>query len=133
LINYDDQDLTLTGIEAKFRTVEQEYAGTIGTLTGTCVNMNLETALQANLPLSDSEVQAKTGNQIMTAFEAYKGARLSIYQESPLTGSQLLNTQYFQASGQLICDKVTDNGLEPIINRTQNALIDLTFPIILAS
>jgi DNA-binding beta-propeller fold protein YncE len=128
LINYDDQDLTLTGIEAKFRTVEQEYAGTIGTLTGTCVNMNLETALQANLPLSDTEVQAKTGNQIMTAFEAYKGARLSIYEESPLTGSQLLNTQYFQASGQLICDKVTDNGLEPIVNRTQGSLIDLTFP-----
>jgi YVTN family beta-propeller protein len=95
---------------------------------GTCVNMNLETALQANLPLSDLEVQAKTGNFIQTAFEAYKGARLSIYQESPLTGSQLLNTQYFQAQGQLICDKVTDNGLEPIINRTQNALIDLTFP-----
>lgn len=128
LINYDDQNLTLTGIEAKFRTVEQEYAGTVGTLLGTCVNMNLETALQANLPLSDSEVQAKTGNLIQTAFEAYKGARLSIYQESPLTGSQLLNTQYFQAQGQLICDKVTDNGLEPIINRTQNALIDLTFP-----
>jgi len=128
LINYDDQDLTLTGIEAKFRTVEQEYAGTIGTLTGTCVNMNLETALQANLPLSDTEVQAKTGNLIQTAFEAYKGARLSIYQESPLTGSQLLNTQYFQASGQLICDKVTDNGLEPIINRTQGSSIDLTFP-----
>jgi YVTN family beta-propeller protein len=128
LINYDDQNLTLTGIEAKFRTVEQEYAGTVGTLLGTCVNMNLETALQANLPLSDSEVQAKTGNFIQTAFEAYKGARLSIYQESPLTGSQLLNTQYFQAQGQLICDKVTDNGLEPIVNRTQNALIDLTFP-----
>jgi hypothetical protein len=128
LINYDDQDLTLTGIEAKFRTVEQEYAGTIGTLTGTCVNMNLETALQANLPLSDTEVQAKTGNLIQTAFEAYKGARLSIYQESPLTGSQLLNTQYFQAQGQLICDKVTDNGLEPIINRTQGSSIDLTFP-----
>jgi hypothetical protein len=32
LINYDDQNLTLTGIEAKFRTVEQEYAGTVGTL-----------------------------------------------------------------------------------------------------
>ena len=128
LINYDDQNLTLTGIEAKFRTVEQEYAGTVGTLLGTCVNMNLETALQANLPLSDLEVQAKTGNLIQTAFEVYKGARLSIYQESPLTGSQLLNTQYFQAQGQLICDKVTDNGLEPIVNRTQGALIDLTFP-----
>lgn len=128
LINYDDQNLTLTGIEAKFRTVEQEYAGTVGTLLGTCVNMNLETALQANLPLSDSEVQAKTGNLIQTAFEAYKGARLSIYQQSPLTGTQLLNTQYFQAQGQLICDKVTDNGLEPIVNRTQGALIDLTFP-----
>jgi YVTN family beta-propeller protein len=128
LINYDDQDLTLTGVEAKFRTVEQEYAGTVGTLLGTCVNMNLETVLQANLPLSDAEVQAKTGGLITTAFEAYRGATLSIYEQSPLTGSTLLNTQYFGAKGQLICDKVTDNGLDPIVNNSQGANIDLVFP-----
>jgi len=128
LINYDDQDLTLTGVEAKFRTVEQEYAGTVGTLLGTCVNMNLETVLQANLPLLDAEVQAKTGGLITTAFEAYRGATLSIYEQSPLTGSTLLNTQYFGAKGQLICDKVTDNGLDPIVNNSQGANIDLVFP-----
>lgn len=128
LINYDDENLTLTGVEAKFRTVEQEYAGTVGTLLGTCVNMNLETVLQANLPLSDAEVQAKTGGLITTAFEAYRGATLSIYEQSPLTGSTLLNTQYFGAKGQLICDKVTDNGLDPIVNNSQGANIDLVFP-----
>ncbi len=128
LINYDDQDLTLTGVEAKFRTVEQEYAGTVGTLLGTCVNMNLETVLQANLPLLDAEVQAKTGGLITTAFEAYRGATLNIYEQSPLTGSTLLNTQYFGAKGQLICDKVTDNGLDPIVNNSQGANIDLVFP-----
>jgi hypothetical protein len=128
LINYDDENLTLTGVEAKFRTVEQEYAGTVGTLLGTCVNMNLETVLQANLPLLDTEVQAKTGGLITTAFEAYRGATLSIYEQSPLTGSTLLNTQYFGAKGQLICDKVTDNGLDPIVNNSQGANIDLVFP-----
>lgn len=128
LINYDDENLTLTGVEAKFRTVEQEYAGTVGTLLGTCVNMNLETVLQANLPLLDAEVQAKTGGLILTAFEAYRGATLSIYEQSPLTGSTLLNTQYFGAKGQLICDKVTDNGLDPIVNNSQGANIDLVFP-----
>jgi YVTN family beta-propeller protein len=128
LINYDDENLTLTGVEAKFRTVEQEYAGTVGTLLGTCVNMNLETVLQANLPLLDAEVQAKTGGLITTAFEAYRGATLSIYEQSPLTGSTLLNTQYFGAKGQLICDKVTDNGLDPIVNNSQGANIDLVFP-----
>lgn len=128
LINYDDENLTLAGVEAKFRTVEQEYAGTVGTLLGTCVNMNLETVLQANLPLSDAEVQAKTGGLIQTAFEAYRGATLNIYEQSPLTGSTLLNTQYFGAKGQLICDKVTDNGLDPIVNNSQGANIDLVFP-----
>jgi YVTN family beta-propeller protein len=45
-----------------------------------------------------------------------------------LTGSTLLNTQYFGAKGQLICDKVTDNGLDPIVNNSQGANIDLVFP-----
>lgn len=128
LINYDDEDLTLTGVGAKFRTVEQEYPATVGTLLGTCVNMNLETVLQANLPLSDSEVQAKTGGLIQTAFEAYRGAILKIYDQSPLTGSTLLNVQYFGAKGQLICDKVTDNGLDPMVNNSQGANIDMVFP-----
>lgn len=126
VINYSDEDMTIPGGSVVFRTVEQEYTPAQNVLNTLPVNMNLETALRLNLPLSDAEVQAKSGGRILTAQEAFRGASLEIYDQSPLTGQTLLNVEYFNALSERICEGNTDTG--NIIDRSVGSNIDLTFP-----
>lgn len=128
LINYSDENLTLTGVNPVFRTVEQEYPTAVRVLSNTCVNMNLETVLRANLALLDSEVSAKSGGLIPTALEAFQSAELKIYDQSPLTGNTLLNVEYFNAEELQICGAGTGSGLLPFVNKSSGNNIDLTFP-----
>ena len=130
LINYSDENLVFsTALEAKYRTVEKEYLPSINVLLGTCVNLNLDNVLQLNLPLLNSQVINKTNGAITTAFDAFRGVTLKVYEESPLTGTTLLNTQFYQADSQNICDRQTNTGLDEIIDRSTGSLIDLTFPM----
>jgi len=126
LINYDDEHMTIPGGSVVWRTIEQEYLPTQNVLTDIAVNMNLDTVLRVNLPLSDAEVQAKSGGLILTASEAFKGAELRIYEQSPLTGTTLLNVEYFNAESQRICDGNTDTG--GVVNRSVGNNIELVYP-----
>jgi hypothetical protein len=126
LINYDDEHMTIPGGSVVWRTIEQEYLPTQNVLTDIAVNMNLDTVLRVNLPLSDAEVQAKSGGLIQTASEAFKGAELRIYEQSPLTGTTLLNVEYFNAESQRICDGNTDTG--GVVNRSVGNNIELVYP-----
>lgn len=126
LINYDDEHMTIPGGSVVWRTIEQEYLPTQNVLTNIAVNMNLDTVLRVNLPLSDAEVQAKSGGLILTASEAFKSAELRIYEQSPLTGTTLLNVEYFNAESQRICDGNTDTG--GVVNRSVGNNIELVYP-----
>jgi hypothetical protein len=126
LINYDDEPMPLNTLELVWRTVEQEYASNVQTLSNLPVNMDLESGLRIDLPATNAELMAKTTGKVNDASQALKSIRLDVYEENPLTGNLLLDTMFFQPETRRECDANFGNG--EIIDDSVGGNIDLNFP-----
>jgi hypothetical protein len=126
LINYDDEAMPLNSLDVVWRTVEQEYVGTVQTLRDVPVNMDLEASLRLDLSATNAELSAKTGGLLTDAREALTAVRLDVYEENPLTGNLLLDTMFFQPQAKNTCGAIfTEEGM---VSQGAGSNIEVTFP-----
>jgi hypothetical protein len=126
LINYDDEAMPLGSLDVVWRTVEQEYAGTVQTLQSVPVNMDLEASLRLDLSATNAELSAKTGGLLTDARESLTAVRLDVYEENPLTGNLLLDTMFFQPQAKNTCGAIfTEEGM---VSQGSGGNIEMTFP-----
>jgi len=126
LINYDDEAMPLGSLDLVWRTVEQEYIGTVQTLRDVPVNMDLEASLRLDLTATNAELSAKTGGLLSDAREALQAVRLDVYEENPLTGNLLLDTMFFQPQAKNTCGAIfTEEGM---VSQGSGGNIEMTFP-----
>jgi hypothetical protein len=126
LINYDDEAMPLSSLDVVWRTVEQEYIGTVQTLRDVPVNMDLEASLRLDLSATNAELSAKTSGKLTDAREALQAVRLDVYEENPLTGNLLLDTMFFQPQAKNTCGAIfTEEGM---VSQGSGGNIEMTFP-----
>jgi hypothetical protein len=126
LINYDDEAMPLSSLDVVWRTVEQEYVGTVQTLRDVPVNMDLEASLRLDLSATNAELSAKTGGKLTDARKALQAVRLDVYEENPLTGNLLLDTMFFQPQAKNTCGAIfTEEGM---VSQGSGGNIEMTFP-----
>jgi hypothetical protein len=126
LINYDDEAMPLTTLDLVWRTVEQEYVGTIQTVRGVPVNMDLESSLRLDLSATNAELSAKTGGLLTDARTALTAVKLDVYEENPLTGNLLLDTMFFQPQAKNTCGAIfTEEGM---VSQGTGSSLEVTFP-----
>jgi hypothetical protein len=126
LINYDDEAMPLNSLDVVWRTVEQEYIGTVQTLRDVPVNMDLEASLRLDLAVINAELSAKTSGKLTDAREALQAVRLDVYEENPLTGNLLLDTMFFQPQAKNTCGAIfTEEGM---VSQGSGGNIEVTFP-----
>lgn len=125
LINYDDEHLTLSGLQCLWRTVEQEYAPNIQTLTDLPVNMDLESTLRIDRANLNAQILAKTGGKLSDTLTA---VRMKMYYKTPLNNGVDLNVLYFDPNGKMECGGMTNDGF---VDRSQGTILDVTYPFMI--